>query len=405
MRPWLAAVIFILIFPFTSVNAQSAPTVEFNDLAVFYKYGEQVTFQARISSDEVVQQVHLFIQPVGEATRVEKTTINQDGEVIFKYSLVNKPLRPFTRVEYWFRVTTASETVTSEKQSFTYSDNRFTWQILEEKGYQVNWIEGDVSFGQAALDAARAGLKSAQSILPAAPPGLVSIYIYTRAGDLQTALQLSQISWVAGHASPDLGVILVSIRPGMDQQVEMDRQLPHEIMHLLAYQAAGGNYERLPSWFLEGIASITELTPNPDYRNALEQAIKNKNLISIASLCATFPREASGAILAYAQSGSFVRFLQQKFGTSGLLELVKLYKNGLGCAEGVEASFGATIEQLESRWRQEALGLDTTTLALTNLAPYLGAGLILLLVPLGYALLAPAAKHSKKTRKGEDGAN
>lgn len=404
MRTWLALIIILAICPFSTVKGQTSTQVEFSDLAVFYRYGEQVTFQVQLSLPEAVSQLYLFFQAEGETTRTEKVTINPEGEVIYKYNLANKPLRPFARVDYWFRATTqANETFTSEKLYFFYSDNRFEWQTLEEKGLQANWIQGDVVFGQSILNSAKMGLRSAAGYLQATLPTPLRIFVYGRAGDLQSALQLGQQSWVAGHASPDLGVILLSIPQGMDQQIELDRQLPHEIMHVLAYQASKDTYEKLPVWFLEGLASLAETSPNPDYRVALDQAILNRNLIPITSLCASFPMEASGAILAYAQSASFARFLHQKFGASGLQKLVDAYKNGLGCAEGVAASFGSTIEQLEIRWRQESLGMDTTALALNTLAPYLGVGLVLILIPLGYALLIPSSKQKTAKIRKEDG--
>ena len=74
------------------------------------------------------------------------------------------------------------------------------------------------------LNAARSGMLSVNAYLPQAPPSTIRIYVYQNPRDLQSALLFNQHTWVAGHTSPHLGVILVSITPGLDQQLEMERQ-------------------------------------------------------------------------------------------------------------------------------------------------------------------------------------
>ncbi len=58
------------------------------------------------------------------------------------------------------------------------------------------------------------------------------------------------------------------------------------------------------------------------------------------------------------------------------------YKDGLGCEQGVQAAYGFTLDQLEYRWRLEALRENGLAYALHNLSPYLVILLILLLPPL-----------------------
>ena len=103
----------------------------------------------------------------------------------------------------------------------------------------------------------------------------------------------------------------------------MERQIPHEIMHILEYQITGTSYNQIPVWLLEGLASSAELYPNPDYQQVLEKAVDEDSLLPMSVLCQDFPRDLSGALLAYAQSNSFVRFLNQNFGTRDTLSLVE----------------------------------------------------------------------------------
>jgi hypothetical protein len=383
MHFWLT----LLIFLTQSFQPIFQTQVDINNLGVDYQFGQRISFHGWITTQDPVQEVYIFIKPDGQETRVEKANLDFLGKAEYSEDLSQKPLQPFTQVVYWFRATLPDGSqIESNKADFVYEDNRFTWQKLEEDGFQVNWVEGDLSFGQAALNTAKEAKTSATKYLQVALPQPLKVYIYPRAIDLQKALQLGQFPWIAGHASTALGTILVSIPPGSDQQLEMERQIPHELMHILEYQASREAYQRLPTWLTEGMASLAEVYPNPDYQRSLTKATENNALIQIKFLCNGFSREASSAFLSYAESNSFVRFLYQKYGSSGLQNLMQKYQDGLGCEEGVLSAFGVPLEQLEYRWKQESLGINVNLLAWKNFSPYLFLSLLLLIPPLALSL-------------------
>ena len=177
----------------------------------------------------------------------------------------------------------------------------------------------------------------------------------------------------------------------------MERQIPHELMHILLFQELGPGYENLPTWFNEGLASIAELYPNPDYLILLDKARLNNTLLPIESLCQTFPREASGAFLAYAEATSFTRYLHQQFGTSGLKQLVMNFADGMDCQRGIQATYDETITQLERKWRREAFGESIVSSALEKLLPWLVLAAAALLVPLGLIFGKRSRKISGQT--------
>jgi hypothetical protein len=386
MRSWLALFVLITNLGFFQPMALGSGSVEINELEASYHFGEEITFHAQITPLDHVTEVYLFLQPTGDQTRTEKIVPGSNGQINFIYDLVQKPIRPFTKITYWLQIMLdKGSPISSDKLSFDYEDNRFVWQQLDGGNFQVRWIKGDVVFGQAILNAAQRGLRSAASILPGALPVPTKIYVYPNATDLQGA-SLDHQSWAAGHAMVDLGTISISIAPGAEQEIELDRQIPHELMHILTYQAAGDSYQRLPVWFTEGTASLAETTPNPDYQSALNQAVASRTLIPFASLCNAFPSDASGAFLSYAQSASFIRFIREKYGTPALQKMITGYQNGLGCEDGVNAALGSSLEQLDHRWQQETQGVDTGSLAIQNLSPYLISGLLLIFLPVGFGL-------------------
>jgi hypothetical protein len=369
-----------LTSPSPSPDAQS--TVEIRNAPVTYHFGEQVHFQASFFSHTPIQAVHLFIQPEGQTTHLEPVTLNQRGEISFVYNARENPLRPFAPITYWYKVTLADGSqVDSPPYEFEYIDNRFDWQTLDGDLFKVYWYEGDLAFGQEVMNTAEAGLRSAQNLLNEVPSVNLKVFVYANTTDLQQSLQLAQKPWVAGHASPDLGVILVSIPSGPEQRLEMERQIPHEQMHVLQYQMLGDGYRNLPVWLSEGMASLAERYPNPEYSRALNNAVQSQSLLPIQSLCEAFPQESEPAFLAYAESASFVQYLHQKYGTTRLQELMHRYQDGQGCEEAIDASLGISLTQLENLWHQEVFGMNPAAQAFRNLSPYWLLLLLVLLPP------------------------
>ncbi len=388
MRASMAVILFLMNWLGAALAPLSAP-VEVQDVAAFYTYGENVTFQARVTPPDEVSQAFLMIQPEGQATRIEELTWNSAGEILFPYDTALHPLRPFGRTYYWFRLVTPTGEVTTPSYWFDYIDNRFTWQSLSNDYFEVHWQSGDLTFGQTVLNTAQSALEAVQKILPVAPKLPLKIYVYADANDLQAALPDESESWVAGHASPDLGVILVSIPAGPDQSLELERQLPHELMHIMEYTLVGDQYANTPVWLTEGIASIAELYPNADYTRVLDAAMEKNELLSFQSLCGAFPRDAGSAFLAYAQSTSFVRYIYQTYGSTGLSNLMREYQIGMGCEEGVQASLGKSITGLENDWRQASFSISPVDQALKTLSPYLLIALLVVAVPLCLVLARP----------------
>jgi hypothetical protein len=393
MHLWL---IVSILLAYLTVPATAAPPrieVEISQAAAFYEYGEKVVFQAQVQPVDEIRHIFLFIQSAGQSTRIESITPDEDGGIIHEYDARQFPLRPFARVDFWFRIILMDDTeITSQKYFFDYMDNRFDWQNLQNERFSVYWYSGDLEFGQEILDVSEIGLQSANNYIPVDHPSPIQVYVYASAGDLQQALQLSSQSWVAGHASTDLGVILVSIPNGIHQRIELERQLPHELVHLNQYQFVQAGYRSIPVWLLEGMASLAELYPNPEYERVLQKAVDTQSLLPLETLCSAFPREASGAFLSYAQSASFVRFLHQKYGTSGLKSLMLHYQDGLGCSEGAQAALGTPLQQLENRWQMEVLRINVHALAWQNLLPYF------LLLLLATAPPAAAAIFARRKR-------
>lgn len=375
------------------VAAQGIATVE--QVIISHVFGEQVSVRAVFETDRPISQALAFLRAQGDsATLATPVQTGPDGEIYFHHQIQDGSLRPFADVTFWFRFTFEDgSTADSQEFVFRYLDNRFSWQVREQDNLRVHWYAGDAAFGQSALDSARNGVERTSRLLPVSLGQPVDIYIYANSEDLRATLQQGGPAWVGGHASPDLYLALVAIPPGPEQALNMDRKIPHELAHILTYELAGERYSLLPIWLREGIATISEIYPSPDYPLSLQYAVENETLLSFSNLCGDFPTDASSRFLAYAQSESFTRYIVAEYGISGLNRLVQAYGDGLGCEQGVQQALGVSLSQLEYTWRANSLGENRMALALRNLSGYLLVFFILLFIPIAPVIFSRKPKN------------
>lgn len=399
-RLLLFMLILLPAFTWQAASAQAGITPE--QVTVEYDFGQQITLRAKISDPTTVSQAQAILRAQGDTYTITiPASIDQDGNIQARHEISQARLRPFAEIIYSFRFSLTDGTVIDSPQyTFRYLDNRFEWQTLEEGRLRIHWYNGDLSFGQNALDAARTGLERSSRLLAASLREPFDIYIYTSSNDMKVTIEQSGQAWVAGHASPDLYLAVVSISPGPEQALSMERKIPHELAHILTYEVAGAQYPQLPIWLREGIATISEIYPSPDYPRSLEYAVETQTLLSFTNLCGDFPADASSRFLAYAQSESFTRYIVDEYGISSLNRLIAAYVDGLGCEQGVQSALGVSLSELEYAWRSEILHENRLALAIKNLSGYLLVFAVLLVLPLAPAFILPK-QTSKKNEPGK----
>ncbi|MBI5963272.1 MAG: hypothetical protein HY863_07345 [Chloroflexi bacterium] len=368
------------------VHGQEGIVVEDANVAV--SFGQSITFSAKIKSSIPIKQASLLFRGVNEdVTRVETVQVAEDGSVSFTYDASLNLFPPFSWIVFWYQATlTDDQTYTSAPITFLYNDDRFPWREMSQANVTVHWYAGDDTFGATALNAAGTGMLVMNEFIPVSLSDPVEIYIYSNVTDLKNTLQFGGEDWTGGHTNPKLGVVLVAIAPGENQSIEMETKIPHELTHVMLYRSLGEKYTLQPAWLIEGIASAMELYPNPDYANALDIASRSDSLISFDELCASFPADAGNAYLAYAQSQSFVTYIRNTYGISGLTRLTEAYSDGVTCELGATNALGTPLSQLDARWRESVLGQNLTGVAARNLSPFILLMILVLLVPIWGAI-------------------
>ncbi len=353
------------------------------DVGATVQFGEQITFVATIKASIPIQNISIVILDESQGTsHIEPLDVGPDGHTEFHFDTKQNVLRPFTNVKWNYQFTLSDGSTTqSESFSVRYADNRFQWQSLESGSLQVNWYEGDSNFGQAALNTVQSGLGSVSNFMAVDLAQPIEFYIYANADDLRATLSVSSQDWIAGHADPALGVVMVVIEPGAEQSITLEQRIPHELLHVMLYRAVGAGYHNIPAWLNEGMATLVEIYPSPDFDRVLKDAASSNDLIPLSTLCASFPADTGQAFLAYAESRSFTNYLHKKYGSSGLLKLATTYVDGVDCDRGTELAFGLPLSNLEAKWRSSILGQNAWLPALQNMTPYLVLLCLVLIIP------------------------
>jgi hypothetical protein len=354
MKRTLTFLILLLIIT-APLSVQAEGGVEVLDEGVEYTFGGELVFRIEIESEVPVSQITLVLQAPGLSTFVGEVLFISPGQAQFVYDLAQRPLPAFSNISYSYHLTLENgESVETPGYSFTYLDNRYNWQELIEEPFNIYWYEGEIILAQEVLDAAVSGLDQVLELLqqPAENKPIV-IFIYSSEEELQSTLASVGQTWVGGHADPGLGSIVVSLPPGVDQSLEIQRLIPHEITHILLYRFMGSEYQYLPAWFNEGLASQMEAFSRPDYDLVLEKAEGERGLIPFAHLCIAFPVDSDLALLSYAQSNSLLDYIQREYGVTGIQAMIYAYDQGVSCERGVEVALGITLEGLENDWKQD----------------------------------------------------
>ena len=350
-RTLILLILFLIIT--TPLSVQAEDSVEILDERVEYTFGGELIFQIEIESEVPVSQITLVLQAPGIPSFVGEVLFISPGQAQFVYDLAQRPLPAFSSITYSYHLTLENgESVETPGYFFTYLDNRYNWQELIEEPFNIYWYEGEIILAQEVRDAAVSGLDQVLELLqqPAENKPIV-IFVYSSEEELQSTLASVGQTWVGGHADPRLGSIVVSLPPGVDQSLEIQRLIPHEITHILLYRFMGNEYQYLPAWFNEGLASQMEAFSHPDYDLVLEKAEGERGLIPFAHLCIAFPVDSDLALLSYAQSNSLLDYIQREYGVTGIQAMIFAYDQGVSCERGVEVALGITLEELENDWK------------------------------------------------------
>lgn len=346
---FLATLLLVALLPHSAAaqEPQFAPSVS-------YEFGQVIRFQLTLDNAPAADTLILFFRPEGsENTYTDEVALPPGGSFSVEHEIDLNQLRlaPFTEITYWWLLATVDADIFSPTYTFFYEDDQFEWQSLAQEPVTVHWAGTDAAVAQVALDVVNETLVTVRPFMPDVGSQPLRVYVYPTAADLRAALRLTGRDWVGGHAAPELGVILVTAVNSRTAAADLRRSIPHELVHVLLYQTVGpAAIKQVPAWFNEGLATMVESSPNPNYQVVLETAVDSQTTIPLLELCQSFPSDEAQAVLAYAQSVSFVSYLQSRFGNQALGEIILAHRDGADCESAVARVLQISLRDLNENW-------------------------------------------------------
>ena len=254
----------------------------------------------------------------------------------------------------WTLTDTNGNQFTTPRQTLTFRDERFNWQMVSEEGIQVNWYSNDET-GPLLLAAAVSGLDRLQTEIGIELQNSVQFYIYDDYDDMRQAVLFVQ-DWAGAVAFDEYNIILMGVPPNIADTWGA-KTVSHELAHLVIGQfgrsCVGG---RRPNWLEEGLAVYAEGEPQPEVVEAIENGLRNNSFEPLRSLTGPFPAHSADAGIAYSQSYSVVDFMLNTYGQEKMQQLILLLAEGEGYDEALTAVYGFNMDGLELAWRED-LGL------------------------------------------------
>jgi hypothetical protein len=208
--------------------------------------------------------------------------------------------------------------------------------------------EGDAGYARAVAALAAAAHERIRDDLGLAHPVEAAVLLLTANSPDATRDEWARRlpAWIAGAAIPVRQFIVVRVAPGQTPQA-LEPLLAHELTHVIL-RADYPGHDGWPLWFQEGLAMREARTEGLRDFAALSAATLLDRLYPLESLALRFPTSEAEARLAYAESLSFLSFLDARFGRARggelLRELRRLpfdeafrraYGLGPGAAEGL----------------------------------------------------------------------
>jgi len=358
-----------------------------------YEFSQSLDFSLVAKSASPIVDVTLFFGRQGERLVRRVYPDFQPGpsvNVAYQEELESGQYAPGTVFRVWWQLKTDDgATLTTEPQTFEYTDRNQDWQKLAGQRVDLFWYGREQANAKKLLERAEEAISRLESDIGIVVEHRVRIYVYNSQNDMSRALSPRS----AGY---DDRVLTLGVAVGEDALIllgthrDSEMIVAHELSHIVVGLATDNPYAGLPRWLDEGLAMYAEGEMPEDNQRALDQGVKDDALLSVRSMT-SYSGQASQVDLFYGQAYSIVDFLLQEYGRDKLHELLAVFAKGSRQEDALQQVYGYGLDELDTRWRA-SLGLGPRRPAAES-APQQPAeqGQRNAACPLGMSLLAAPA--------------
>ncbi len=153
--------------------------------------------------------------------------------------------------------------------------------------------------------------------------------------------------WADATAYPGAGAIFLRAPAARGaSETALETVLDHELIHILVGRAFAPVDP--PSWLQEGIARVYAGEFGPEDARVIHG--REGGLLGLGELAGNFPRDATRARLAYAQSADFVAWMRNTHGDATVPALVRALAREQDLDQAVAIATGVPLPKLERAW-------------------------------------------------------
>lgn len=242
------------------------------------------------------------------------------------------------------------------RKSVQVVDEYYPWRHLSDADNRVSvhWYLGGEEFGRSLIKIASDTLDRLEREIGVKLERSVDVWVYATQNELLGVLPKDSPGWAGGKSFPDLGLVLAVVSPVVVSEDEIKRIVPHELSHLVFYQATLNPYNTPPAWIDEGLAVHNQQLYAPQEEAALQKAAEEGLLVPLEELSGSFGPDEEGAVLAYAQSRSVIEFIlsDTRYGRDKLAVTIAAFREGIEYDEALNRGLGVGIDELDQQWRE-----------------------------------------------------
>lgn len=158
--------------------------------------------------------------------------------------------------------------------------------------------------------------------------------------------------FVVAFAVPRRNLMVIDYSRMVKDPFSIEVTLRHELCHLLLHHHIQG--DRLPKWLDEGVAQwvsggIGEFLMEQK-GSLLDAAVLAGNLMDLRDLTRTFPGDRKSLSLAYQESRSIVDYLVDRYGSEGLVALLRNLQDH-EIEEALQIGLSVSLDELQEAWK------------------------------------------------------
>lgn len=327
-----------------------ATQVSFGTPTAVSKFGQGIVFTQPYSTSAKLDGAEILIDYPGAVGPSATEIVPQgSGQLQYRLDASGGEVLPNDVLVARWRVTLSDGTVeTGPDVTVTYADDRFAWQTATQGLIRMHWYQYSKSQGESWARIGADGLAKAVAYIGAVETVPIDVYVYRAQQDLIGALGPGTSVNVGGRANEPARTCYALIEPSY---VYFGASvIPHELTHVVFWDATHSPYGTPPHWLNEGMATYLADGYDSSNRDMVKRAAKDGSLMPLKAIANDFPTSADRFALGYAEGTAAVDYFVAKYGKPAMNTLLLTYGKGATDDEAFGAAISKSADQFDVEW-------------------------------------------------------